>query len=141
MVWRPHTEVVSAGRYINAWEIGVAAINFTYNGSTVAINMSVSLIGRANDGIWLPILNASTPPDFYVNSSRLRGYRTIWGRAGGWLTGIFDGGGERDGIWALNGANAGLSSRAKVAGYRLQVFDDTNAGVLGDGSFLFDENF
>ena len=140
-VWHPHSKNVFAGLSISAWEIGVASINFTFNGSTIATNVSVSLRGRANDGTWLPILNASTAPDFYVGSSRPRGYRAVWGRAGGWLTGILDGGGDRDGIWALNGADAGLSSRAKVAGYRLQVFDDTNAGVLSDGSFLFDDNF
>ena len=87
-VWRPHPKVRSAGLYISAWQIGVAAIKFTFNGSDIVSNMSVSLIGRANDGTWLPELNATTPPDFWVDSSRPRSYRAIWGKAGGWLMGM-----------------------------------------------------
>ena len=126
-----------AGLYIDAWQIGVALINFGFNGTAHSSNMSVSLAGRLNNGNWLPTLNTTTPPDYYVNSSRPRGYRAIWGKAGGWMTGVFNGGGNGDGNWALNGGDVGLSSKARVVGYELQIYDD--AGVIGGASFLFDE--
>ncbi|KAK9836788.1 hypothetical protein WJX74_008096 [Apatococcus lobatus] len=127
-----------AGLYINAWKVGVALINFSINNAPASSNMSVLLAGRLNDGSWLPTLNATTPPGFYVNSSRPRGYRAIWGKAGGWLTGMFDGGGIGDGNWALNGGDAGLSSNARVVGYQLQIYGD-DVGIIGDGTFLFDD--
>lgn len=113
--------------------MGVAPIVFVFNGNTFNTSGTVSVQGRCNDGTWLPVVNATTTPASYETLNQVGGFRAVWGRAGGWVTNVLGAGSDRDDLWALNGVNANLTTKAKVVGYQLRTFS-----YIGDIAFIFD---
>ena len=113
--------------------MGVASIVGGVNNKPFNFSGTVSVQGRCNDGTWLPVLNATTIPASFETLNQVDGFRAVWGRAGGWVTSVLGAGSDNDDLWALNGVNANLTTKAKVVGYQLRTF-----GYIGDIAFIFD---
>ena len=104
-----------------------------YQGKTFNVSGALSVQGHLNDGTWLPVLSASTTPASYETLNQVTGFTAVWGRAGGWVTNVLGAGEDGDNMWALNGVNANLTTKAKIVGYQLRKFS-----YIGDIAFIFD---